>query len=100
MSPQPHAHAAEQRPHRMALWLHRLILATFTLGLAYTAWMVFFILAPDAPGPLLGRATETSADLMMARRLYAIEGWITFAGFCIYLAVTEVVPRLHRRPDS
>jgi hypothetical protein len=34
---------------------------------------------------------------MVTRRLYAIECWIAIAGLCIYLAITEIGPRLRER---
>ena len=40
------------------------------------------------------RALSISHELMVTRRLYAIEFWIATAGLSIYLALTEIGPRL------
>ncbi len=50
-------------------------------------------------GPLGFRAEEVTMELLGARRLYAIEGWLAFSGLVLYLGVTEIVPRLRRRPE-
>ena len=58
--------------------------------------MVFNILRPEggAGGPLFERALEIPHEQMVTRRLYAMEFWIAAAGLAIYLALTEIGPRL------
>ena len=36
----------------------------------------------------------------MTRRLYAVECWLAIAGLAIYLALTEIGPRLRRHRES
>jgi len=54
--------------------------------------MIFFVVGGG--GPLFGRAGKISFELMVTRRLYAIECWIAIAGLCIYLAITVMYPRI------
>jgi hypothetical protein len=39
---------------------------------------------------LSDNAAIVDIDLMTKRRLYAIEFWVAFSGFAIYLAITEL----------
>lgn len=39
---------------------------------------------------LSDNAAIVDMDLMTKRRLYAIEFWVAFSGFAIYLAITEL----------
>ena len=61
--------------------------------MAYSAYMVFVVVAPEEGGPLFDSATSFPFEKMVTRRLYAIEFWIATCGFSIYLALTEIVPR-------
>lgn len=54
--------------------------------------MVFFVVG-GSRWPLMARATETPIEIILKRRLYAIEVWIAVAGLVIYLALTEFLPR-------
>jgi hypothetical protein len=55
--------------------------------------MVFFAIG-GSRWPLLARAVETSIEVILKRRLYAIETWIAIAGLAIYLALTVFLPRM------
>jgi len=57
----------------------------------YAAFQVFITLGS---GPLGMRALEYPHELMVTRRLYAIEGWVATGALIIYLAITEIGPRL------
>lgn len=60
----------------------------------YGGWQVFVVLQPDGGvGPLFGAATSLPYELMMARRMYALEAWVAFLGLAVYLGVTEILPR-------
>lgn len=74
--------------------LHLTILTCFLGGFLYGVWQIFVVLAPGAPGPLGARASTISHELMMARRAYAIETWIIFGCMALYLAFTEILPRI------
>jgi len=87
---------------RALLALHVFIIANFLAEIAYATWMIFEVLnPPGGAGPLGARALTLDHEWMVTRRLYAIECWIAIAGLCIYLAITELGPRLRRsRGDS
>lgn len=75
--------------------LHAVIIVSFAVNMFYAAYMVFVGMAPDGHvGPLWSAATSMDPQLLMIRRLYAIEFWISTAGLALYLAVTEYLPRL------
>lgn len=90
----------EERPRRLGrlllYGLHWLIIVNFLLEIVYASYMVFFVVGAEGGGPLMGRATELPFEVMSTRRLYAIEAWIAMAGLSIYLAITEIGPRLRR----
>ncbi|RME86475.1 MAG: hypothetical protein D6785_03320, partial [Planctomycetota bacterium] len=75
---------------RIYLLLHWLIILNFLVQILYSASMVFFVVRPEGVrGPLLGSAKNMAFEMMVTRRLYAIEFWIAFSGLAIYLALTE-----------
>jgi len=80
------------------LWVtfvHGLILLNFVSGMAYAGFVLFVVLAPEGGGgPLWDRAAEVPMELLAKRRLYALEFWVAFSGFAIYLALTELLPRM------
>ena len=82
--------------------LHGLIIANFLFEMGYAAYLIFFVVVPEGGGggPLMGQAATMPFELMVTRRLYAAEFWIATAGLAIYLAITEIGPRLarHRQP--
>jgi hypothetical protein len=67
--------------------LNIIIIVNFVIEIIYGMVQTFFIRVPDGGqfGPLMG--TEVSYELMVTRRLYAIETWIAIAGLAIYLAI-------------
>ena len=80
---------------RVVLLIHGAIIINFLFEIGYASFMVFRVLSPHGvEGPLWGQALSIPHDLLVARRLYAIEGWIAIAGLTIYLAITEIAPRL------
>jgi hypothetical protein len=40
----------------------------------------------------MAKAIETPIEVILKRRLYAIETWIAIAGLAVYLALTEFLP--------
>ena len=81
--------------------LHWVIIVNFLLNVLYGTAQVFFVLAPEGSSglPLFGAARKIDPDLMIARRLYAVEVWISIGALCVYLALTEYLPRLLRGGD-
>jgi len=75
--------------------LHWIIIANFAVQMCYAAYMVFVVFAPEGvSGPLYEVAKSLPFEEMVTRRLYAIEFWIATVGLAIYLAITEIRPRL------
>lgn len=75
---------------RVLLCVHWIIILHFFIEICYAGYMVFFVLQPPSGGgPLLNRATEIPFELMVTRRLYALECWVATAGLALYLALTE-----------
>ena len=72
--------------------IHRIIIGLFILQIVYGFYMVFFVVGGNRY-PLFLRAVETPIEVILKRRLYAIEAWIAFAGLTIYLALTEFLPQ-------
>jgi hypothetical protein len=74
--------------------LHVAVMLTLAAQAAYCFAQVLVVLSPDGGvGPLWGAATTVAPDLLLARRLYAIEGWIAAVGLALYVGVTEILPR-------
>lgn len=87
---------------RAALYgIHGLIITHFLVQIAYSAYMVFVVLRPTGvEGPLFAAALDMPHELMVTRRLYASENWIATAGLAVYLALTEIGPRLRQARSS
>ena len=74
--------------------LHGVLIACLLGEALYCAHQVFVVLQPEGmSGPVLYAARDLPQDLLVRRRLYAIEGWVAFGALAIYLGVTEVRPR-------
>ena len=83
----------------LLLGVHWVIIINFLIEMIYAGYMVFTVLAPEGGGgPLFEKALEMPFEQMVTRRLYATEFWIATTGLAIYLAITEIAPRL-RRPS-
>ncbi|MFP6687287.1 MAG: hypothetical protein VB934_21380 [Polyangiaceae bacterium] len=77
------------------LVLHWIIILNFAIEIIYGSYMVFVVVVPDnVTGPLFEAAKNMDVGLMTTRRLYALEVWVATAGLAIYLAITEIAPRL------
>ncbi len=75
-------------------WLvHTLIVVVLAVQSAYCGYQLLVTLRPEGgPAILFGAASSVPHELLVARRLYAIEGWVAFVGLCLYLGVTEILP--------
>lgn len=86
---------------KLPTWLrviHWVIVGNFLLQMGYAAYMVFFVVKPEGvSGALMGQAASLPFEMMVTRRLYAIEFWIATVGFAVYFALTEILPRLWPR---
>ena len=79
------------------LAIHWIIIINFVVEIVYASYIIFVVLKPEmGGGPLMEQAKSIDMDLMMRRRLYAIECWLAIAGLSIYLAITEIGPRLRK----
>ena len=78
--------------------VHIAIIALLGIQATYSFVQLMVFLQPeDVAGPLFGAARHIDHELLMARRAYAIEGWIALVGLLVYLGITEIAPR--RRAD-
>lgn len=71
------------------LVIHWVIVVNFLMQIGYGMYQIFFKLIPPggSAGPLFGSSTTITLELMMVRRLYAMETWVAIAGLAIYLAI-------------
>ena len=83
---------------RGRLWrvIHVLIILNFLVEIVYGTYMVFFVIG-GRRWPLFAQAAETPIEVILKRRLYAVETWIVITGLGVYVAVTEVLPRRVRK---
>ena len=88
---------AQPFAERLPAWLvaiHWFLILNLAIQCGYATFQVFWVLQPEGTfGPMFGHAMGLDPDLMMARRMYAQEGWLAFVGLAVYLGVTEVLPR-------
>lgn len=71
--------------------LHWLIIIFFLQGAVYAAYLLFFVV--EGGGPLFQRAAHMPAEVIIVRRLYALETYLNTTGLALYLALTEILPR-------
>ena len=79
----------------MPKWLrvvHALILVNFIGEICYGFYMVFYAVG-GTRWPLFGRAEDIPVQVILKRRLYAVETWLAIGALAIYVAVTEILPR-------
>jgi hypothetical protein len=75
--------------------LHYLIILHLLIEVIYCAYMIFSVLQPNnGGGPLMDRALTMPFEQMVTRRLYALECWVATGALSIYLAITEIAPRM------
>ncbi len=76
--------------------LHWVIIVNFLSNVLYGSYQLFFVVRPpdNSVGPLWGAARTIDPQLMMIRRAYATEVWLSIVGVCLYIAITEFLPRL------
>ena len=76
-------------------FVHYFLIFLFVTQMMYCMHQVFVVHGVGGWNPvLLGRATEISQEQFMARRMYALEGWLAMIGLSMYLALTEMLPRM------
>ena len=73
--------------------LHWFIILLFITQIFYGFYMVFFVVG-GTRYPLMKRAIETPVEVILKRRLYAIETWIAVTGLAVYIALTEFLPNI------
>ncbi|MBC7236087.1 MAG: hypothetical protein H5T69_09610 [Chloroflexi bacterium] len=72
--------------------IHIFIIANFMAEILYGFYMVFDVVG-GGRWPLFGRAEEVPVQVILKRRLYGVETWLAIVGLCLYLALTEILPR-------
>ena len=76
--------------------VHWVIIINFVIEIAYANYMIFSLFSPPEAGPLFDRAKSFPFEMMMTRRLYAVEAWLAIVGLSIYLGITEIRPRMQK----
>ena len=71
-------------------FLHPVIILNYLVGAFYAAYMVFFGVG-GRKGPLFNQAEELPTEIVVKRRLYAIEFWVALGGLTTYLGLTELL---------
>lgn len=99
-APNEPSEAPRWTPGRILLLVvHWAIILNFVFQVGYAGYMVFAVVKPpEADGPLFAAALTMPFEMMVTRRLYASEFWVAFSGLAIYLALTEIAPRMWRLP--
>ena len=80
--------------------IHIVIIVNFLIQIAYASYMIFSVFGIEGGGTLGDAALTFPHEKMVTRRLYAIECWIAIAGLAIYLALTEIGPRLRKSREQ
>ena len=83
----------------LLLLVHWTIIINFLVQIIYASYMIFDVFGLPGGGTLGTDAVNFPHEKMVTRRLYAIECWIAITGLAIYLAITEIGPRLKRMRD-
>ena len=75
----------------LALIFHYLIYLVLSTGFLSAIYMVYVVYRPEGGGmaPLWGAARKMPHDLLVQRRLYAIEAWLCFGFLAVYFALTS-----------
>ncbi|MFL7812482.1 MAG: hypothetical protein ACK2TT_04225 [Anaerolineales bacterium] len=82
---------------RKKIWkvIHHLIILNFLVEIMYSFYMVFYVIG-GPHWPLLRKAAQEPIEIILKRRLYAIEAWVAIGALCIYAALTIYLPQLLR----
>jgi hypothetical protein len=80
--------------------LHWFIIINFAVEIIYANYMIFSVFSPPDAGPLFDRAATFPFEMMVTRRLYAVEAWLAIIGLSIYLAITEIKPRMYPNSET
>ena len=91
---------SERVKYLVLMILHWVIILNFAVEICYATHMIFNVVAPEGGGPLLDQAKSFPFEMMVTRRLYAVECWLAIVGLSIYLALTEITPRLRKHRDG
>lgn len=90
-----------QAPRTWSSWpwwakaFHVFVIFNLLAQMAYASWQVFVVMQPPGVvGPMFGAAQALPFEDMIVRRMYALEGWIAFGILAVYVALTELVPRI------
>ena len=79
--------------------IHIVIIVNFILQIYYSGTMTFSLTPDGGSRILFGEAPDLPFEMMVTRRLYAIETWIAIVGLSIYLELTHIIPNLRRKND-
>ena len=80
-------------------FLHWFIIINFLAEIFYGIYMVFFVVG-GSRWPLMAKAVDIPMNVILRRRLYAIEAWVAITGLSIYLGITEIIPWKFKKSDN
>jgi len=81
----------------IVLLVHWFIIINFIFQILNGAYQISFVYTVEGyTWPLLDASASLDYETMMIRRAYAIETWIAISALCIYLAITEINPRMKK----
>jgi hypothetical protein len=77
--------------------LDYLVYFFFGTALAYCLFQVFITWQPPGlSGPLFLSANHLDPQIIIVRRLYAIEGWLCGSGLVIYIAIRNFAKKSYQ----
>mgnify|MGYP006307981981 CR=1 FL=1 len=84
---------------KRAFWwaVHWIIIVNFLLQIGYSGTKALTLNPEGRAMVLFGMAQDLPFEMMVTRRLYAIETWVAIAGLSLYLGITHIVPMMRRK---
>jgi hypothetical protein len=75
----------------LARFFHYFVYANLITGFFSALYMVFVVYRPEGSsfGPLWSASRQMPHDLLVERRLYAIEAWLIFGFLALYFGITR-----------
>lgn len=86
---------------KRAFWwfIHWVIIINFLLQIGYSGTKALTLNPEGKLMVLFGMAKDLPYEMMVTRRLYAIETWIAIAGLSIYLGITHIIPMMRQKAE-
>ncbi len=82
------------------LVIHVVIIVNFIMQIYYSGTMTFSLTPEGESRILFGTAMDLPFEMMVTRRLYAIETWIAIVGLSLYVGLTHIIPSFRRNYEK